>query len=83
MKNLADKLKLTGNAIPNSEYNPMDVKFFDQINVSWIDLQSQMLSFESRFEQLNSFNLNASANIANKTYYKGIWISSKFGSNGN
>lgn len=60
MKNLADKLKLAGNPILNSnliiqtlngldsEYNPVVVKLSDQINLSWIDLQSQLLSFESR-----------------------------------
>lgn len=85
MKNLADKLKLEGNLILNSdliiqtlngldfEYNPVVVKLSDQINLSWIDLQSQLLSFESRIEQLNSFNnlsLNASTNVTNKTDYK-------------
>lgn len=101
MKNLADKLKLAGNPILNSdliiqtlngldsEYNPVVVKLSDQINLSWIDLQSQLLSFESRIEQLNSFNslsLNASANVANKTDYKGNWRNNRLGfhgSNGN
>lgn len=60
MKNLADKLKLARNPILNLDiiiqtlngldfkYNPVMVKLYDQINLSWIDLQSQLLSFESR-----------------------------------
>lgn len=101
MKILANKLKLAGNPILNSyliiqplngldsEYNHVVVKLSDQINLSWIDLQSQLLSFESRIEQLNSFNnlsLNASANVAHKTGYKGNWRNNRLGfhgSNGN
>jgi hypothetical protein len=81
MKNLADKLKLAGSPISSSdlmiqtlngldsEYNPVVVKLSDQTNISWVDLQAQLLAFESRLDQLNNFNninLNASANFASK-----------------
>ncbi|KAI5404288.1 hypothetical protein KIW84_051440 [Lathyrus oleraceus] len=97
MKNLADKLKLARNLILNSyliiqtlngldsEYNPIVVKLSNQINLSWIDLQSKLLSFESRTEQLISFNslsLNVLANVANKTDYKGNWRNNRLGFHG-
>lgn len=86
MKNLADKLKLAGSPISNSnlmiqtlngldaDYNPVVVKLSDQINLGWVDLQAQLLAFESRIEQLNNFSnlsMNASANLASKTYSRG------------
>lgn len=94
MKNLADKLKLAGNPISNSdliiqalngldsEYNPMVVKLSDQTSLTWVDLQAQLLTFESRHGQLNSLTnltLNASANVANETDYRG----NKFNTNNN
>ncbi|PNY01489.1 copia-like polyprotein, partial [Trifolium pratense] len=94
MKNLSDKLKLSGSPISNSdlmiqtlngldaEYNPVVVKLSDQINLSWVDVQAQLLAFESRLDQLNNFSgltLNASANFANKTEFRG----NKFHSRGN
>jgi hypothetical protein len=94
MKNLADKLKLAGSPISNSdliiqtlngldsEYNPMVVKLSDQTSLTWVDLQAQLLTFESRLDQLNSLTnltLNASANVANKTDYRG----NKFNTNSN
>ncbi|CAI8608405.1 unnamed protein product [Vicia faba] len=97
MKNLSDKLKLAGNSISNSdliiqtlnglnsEYNPVVVKLFDQTTLSWIDMQSQLLSFESRIEQLNSLNnlsIHFSANLGHKTDHPN-WRGNKFGSNGN
>ncbi|KAF1859044.1 hypothetical protein Lal_00000868 [Lupinus albus] len=81
MKNLADKLKLAGNEISNSdlliqtlngldsEYNLVVVKLSDQTTLSWVDLQAQLLTFDNRLEQLNSLtnlNLNATANVVNK-----------------
>jgi len=100
MKNLADKLKLTGSPISNldlmiqmlngldADYNSVVVKLSDQINLSWVDLQAQLLAFESRIEQLNSFNnlsMNISANLATKTDFgsnksgtQGNWRGSKF-----
>lgn len=86
MKNLADKLKLAGAPITNSDlmiqtfnrldsdYNPVVVKLSDQNNLSWVDLQTQLLAFESRLKQLNSFTnltLTASANDASKTEFRG------------
>ena len=61
-KNLVDKLKLAGSSICNSDlmiqtlngldanYNPVVVKLSDQINLCWVDLQAQLLAFESRIE---------------------------------
>jgi len=94
MKNLADKLKLARSPISNSdlmiqtlngldsEYNPIVVKLSDQINLSWVDLQAQLLGFESRLDQLSNFsniNLNASANFASKNESGG----NRYGSRGN
>jgi len=62
IKNLADKLKLAGSPISNSywmiqtlngldvDYNPVVVKSSYQINLSWVDLQAQLLDFESIIE---------------------------------
>ncbi|CAJ2636423.1 unnamed protein product [Trifolium pratense] len=86
MKDLADKLKMAGSPITNadliiqtlngldSDYNPIVVKLSDQINLSWVDLQAQLLAFESRLDQLNSFNnlnRNATTNVANKAQFRG------------
>jgi len=94
MKNLASKLKLAGSPISNSDlmiqtlngldadYNPVLVKLFDQINLSWVDLEAQLLAFESRIKQLNSFcnpSMNTSANLATKTNFR----SNKSGTQGN
>lgn len=91
MKGLADKLKLAGSAISNfdlviqtlngldMDYNPIVVKLSDQIDISWIELQAQLLAFESRLDQLNNLNLNATANVANKTEFRG----NRFNSRGN
>ena len=94
MKNLADKLKLAGRPISNSDlmiqtlnglnadYNPVVVKLSDQINLSWVDLQAQLLAFKSWIEQLNNFNnlsMNTSANLATKTDFR----SNKSGTQGN
>ena len=93
MKNLVDKLKLAGSPISNSDltiqilndldsdYNSVVVKLFDEIDISWVELQTQLLTFESRLEQLNNFsslNLNASVNFATKNESRGT----KFGSQG-
>jgi histone deacetylase 1/2 len=86
MKKLSDKLKLAGNPISMSDltiqtlngldadYNPIVVKLSDQESLTWVDLQAQLLAFESRLEQLNNITnltLNASANVVNKAGYKG------------
>lgn len=55
-------------------YNPVVVKLSDQIDLSWVELQSQLLAFESRLDQLNNFNnlnLNSTANFPNKTKFRG------------
>ncbi|PNX82983.1 glutamate receptor [Trifolium pratense] len=64
----------------DSEYNPVVVKLSDQTTLSWVDLQAQLLTFESRIEQLNSLSnltLNATANVVNKSDHRG----NKFNSN--
>lgn len=69
----SDLMILTFNFL-DSEYNTVVVKLSDQINLSWVDLQAQLISFESRLDQLNNFSgltLNASANFASKTDFKG------------
>ncbi|GAU51364.1 hypothetical protein TSUD_383580 [Trifolium subterraneum] len=86
MKKLSDKLKLAGNPISMSDltiqtlngldadYNPIVVKLSDQDSLTWVDLQAQLLAFESRLEQLNNITnltLNASVNVVNKAEYKG------------
>jgi len=65
MKNLANRLKLAGSPISNSdliiqtlngldsEYNHVVVKLSDQTSLTWVDLQAQLLTFESRLDQLN------------------------------
>jgi len=93
MTNLADKLKLAGSPISNSDltiqilngldsdYNSVVVKLSDEIDISWVELQTQLLTFESRLEQLNNFsslNLNATANFVAKNESRGT----KFGSQG-
>ena len=51
-------------------------------NISWVDLQAQLLAFERRIEQLNNFNnhsMNTLANLATKTDFR----SNKPGTQGN
>jgi len=94
MKNLADRLRLVGSPISNSdliiktlngldfEYNPVVVKLSDQTNLTWVDLQAQLLTFESRLDKLNGLtklSFDASTNVANKTDYK----RNKFNTNNN
>lgn len=86
MKRLGDKLKLAKSAISNSDliiqtlnglymdYNHVVIKLSNQIDLSWVELQAQLLAYESRLNQLNNFNnlnLNATANVANKTEFRG------------
>ena len=66
----------------DADYNPVVVKLSDQINLSWVDLQVQLLAFESIIEQLNCFNnlsMNTSANLATQTDFR----SNKLGTQGN
>ena len=94
MMNFAHKLKMAGSLISNSDlmiqtlngldadYNPVVVKLYDQINLSWVDLQAQLLAFESRINQLNNFNnlsMNTSTNFATKIDFR----SNKLGTQGN
>lgn len=67
MKNISYQLTLARAPIPiedlvlhtlngfDSEYNPIVVTLMDQSDPTWIDVQSSLLSFESRLEQLNHF----------------------------
>lgn len=92
MKKLTDQLKLVGNPVTisdliiqilnglDSDYNPIVVKLSYQSSLTWVDLQAQLLAFESRLDQLNkltNMSPNASANVVNNTEYKG----NKFNSN--
>lgn len=94
MKNLSDKLKLAGSPISSSDliiqtlngldadYNPVVVKLSDQINLTWVDLQAQLLAFENRMKQLHNFSnlsMNASANLASQTHFR----NNKSGTRGN
>ncbi|KAI5432726.1 hypothetical protein KIW84_020142 [Lathyrus oleraceus] len=94
MKNLVDKLKFAGNPILTSDltiqtlndldsgYNLVVIKLSDQTTLNWVYLQAQLLTFESRVEQMNNLtnlNPNATTNIANKSNYRG----NKFNSNNN
>lgn len=89
---LTDQLQLAGNHVTisdliiqilnglDSDYNPIVVKLSYQSSLTWVDLQAQLLAFESRLDQLNkltNMSLNACANVVNKTEYKG----NKFNSN--
>ncbi|KAK7310687.1 hypothetical protein RJT34_08347 [Clitoria ternatea] len=85
MKTLADNLKLAGSPVStsdliirtlaglDSEYNPIVVQLSDKDNMTWVDLQAQLLTFENRLEQLNSFSnltINASANAVTRSNHK-------------
>lgn len=62
------------------------MKLLDQINLNWINLQSQLLSFESKIDQLDNIinlTLNASTNIVNKSNYNGNWKEDKSNPNVN
>jgi hypothetical protein len=61
---------------------PVVVKLTDQIDLSWVGFQSQLLAFESRIDQLNNLSgltINPSANFASKAEYRG----NKHGTRGN
>jgi len=52
-----------------SDYNSVVVKLFVEIDISWVELRTQLLTFESILEQLNNFsnpNMNASASFVAK-----------------
>ncbi|KAI4297688.1 hypothetical protein L6164_037568 [Bauhinia variegata] len=81
MKNLFDSLTLAGSLVStfnlitqtlsglDIEYNPIVVQLADKENLTWVDLQAQLLAFENRLEQLNSLanlSLNPTANLAAK-----------------
>lgn len=98
MKSLADSLKLTGSPISNSDliiqtlagldsdYNALVVQLSDKNDLTWVDLQAQLLTFESRLEQLNSFsnmNLGPSENVATKFDQKGNRSHTRGGWGGN
>jgi len=87
MNNFANKLKLAESSISNSDLmiqtlkglntnyddNLVVVKLSDQINFSWVDLQAQLLAFESIIKQLNIFNnlsMNTLANLIIKTDFR-------------
>lgn len=66
MKSTSDNLLLAGCPISNNdmiiqtlarldrEYNPIVVQLYDKIDLTWVDVQATLLTFESRLEQLSS-----------------------------
>ncbi|KAI5657553.1 hypothetical protein M9H77_26346 [Catharanthus roseus] len=67
MKAIVDNLTLAGNPIPiselvvqimcglDTEYTPIVTLLTDKELVSWIELQTNLLTYESRLEQLNAY----------------------------
>ncbi|KZV34405.1 hypothetical protein F511_34028, partial [Dorcoceras hygrometricum] len=67
MKAIADNLAMAGNPIPlpdlivqilsglDAEYTPIVTLLTDKISVSWIELQTNLLTYESRLEQLHTY----------------------------
>lgn len=78
---ISDNLTLDGSPISNSdliiqtlsgldiEYNPIVVQLSDNADLTWVDMQAYLLTYESILEQLsnltNSFQLQA--NLASNT----------------
>ncbi|KAL5538061.1 hypothetical protein UlMin_042271 [Ulmus minor] len=67
MKRLVDNLALAGHCVTlddlisqtlteldSSEYNPMVCQITENENITWVELQSKLLSFEKRLEQMNA-----------------------------
>ena len=67
MKRLVDNLALAGHLVTlddlvsqtltgldSSEYNPVVCQITENENITWLDLQSKLLSFEKRLEQMNA-----------------------------
>lgn len=98
MKTLSDNLKLAGSPISSadliiqtltgldSDYNAIVVQLSDKVNLTWVDLQAQLLAFENRLEQLNNFSnltinpsVSPSANVATISDYRGNKSFSKRG----
>ncbi|KAI4333910.1 hypothetical protein L6164_018662 [Bauhinia variegata] len=93
MKTIADNLTLAGSSLSildissqifaglDAEYNPIVVSLSEKEDLTWVELQATLLTFENRLEQLNSFsNLSlsqATANVAQKNDFKdasrGAW----------
>ncbi|CAJ2656533.1 unnamed protein product [Trifolium pratense] len=86
MKNLSDNLKLAGSPISttdliiqtlsglDSEYNAIVVQLSNKLELTWIDMQAELLAFENRIEFLNNLSnltLNPSANVAARYENKG------------
>ncbi|KAK4256397.1 hypothetical protein QN277_009269 [Acacia crassicarpa] len=79
MKTIVDNLTLAGALLPSddfimhtlngldAEYNAIVVKLLDQPQLSWVELQANLLALESHLEQLNQFtnlSIEPSANTA-------------------
>ncbi|KAK4283653.1 hypothetical protein QN277_000581 [Acacia crassicarpa] len=68
MKNLSDELALAGSPVAiddlilntlnglDTEYNLIIVKLIDQLDLTWVEAQAALLSFETRLNQLNHFS---------------------------
>lgn len=84
MKSISDNLLLAGSPISNNdliiqtlfgldiEYNPIVVQLFDKIDLTWVDVQAALLTFESRLEQLSNLtnSFQARANLVSGGFGK-------------
>lgn len=82
MKNIADNLQVAALVLSSTdlytqilsgldvEYTPIVVQLQEKENMSWIEFQTSLLTFEKKLEQLNSFQnmpINATTNLIHKT----------------
>lgn len=75
MKQIADNLRLAGSPLPlsdlfsqvlaglDSEYTPVVMTLLDKQDLTWIQFQTTLLTFENRLEQIHSFQ-TLSINLA-------------------
>lgn len=81
MKSTANNLLLAGSPISTNDlitqtlasldidFNPFVVQLFDKDELTWVELQALLLTYENRLKQLSSLNASfqSQANIATKT----------------
>lgn len=75
MKQITNNLKLVGSPLPlfdmfsqifagiDTEYTPVVMTLLDKQNLTWIQFQTALLTYENRLEQIHSFQ-NLSINSA-------------------
>lgn len=85
MKNISDNLLLAGCMVSSkdlitqtlagldSDYNPIVVQLSDKHDLSWVDLQSALLTYEIRLEQLTNITNVFNANIVSHTSANPNW----------